>query len=128
MNTLLKAILKELADLAIVGQDVVGKQALAVILGALLQAGTDAPNIVSNIGDFKNELAALLVNPAADADLLAYATSLVSGDSVKAQGIIAAAVKLALDVGLDLDALIKSFAAPAAVTAQATVAPAAATT
>ena len=111
MNVLLKAILKEVSDLVAVGVDIAGKQSLAVIFAALLQSGSDAPNIVANIGDFKAELDALLANPAADADLLAYATSLVSGDGAKAQSLISAAAKLALDLGADISALVAAFKA-----------------
>ncbi len=111
MNVLLKAILKELSDLSALGVDIAGKQAAAVILSALLEAGKDVPGIVSNVGDFKVELDALLSNPAADADLLAYATSVVAGDSVKAMAIVSASAKLALDMASDISALVAAFKA-----------------
>lgn len=113
MNALLKAILKEAADLYSLGEAVLQKKGLAIILPALIQAGTDASGIASNASDLSAELNALLTNPAADADLLAYATGLVGGDNAKAQKIIAASAKLALDVAVDVNGLIQALKTPA---------------
>lgn len=108
MNALLKAILKEISDLFQVGQDVVAKDSFSVILPILIEAGSDAAAVVSNLSDFQNELNALLSNPAADADLLTYAQTLVAGDSAKAQKIISAAAKLAIDLTGDVSALVSA--------------------
>lgn len=109
MNALLKAVLKEAADLFALGEDVIQKKSMALILPSLIQAGTDAAAISGNMSDLQVELNALITNPAADADLLAYATTLVSGESAKAQALVTAAAKLALDVTQDVTALIAAF-------------------
>lgn len=106
--------MKEASDLFALGEDVINKQSLATILPHLIQAGTDVSGITGNISDFQAELAALLANPAADADLLAYAMTLVSGESAKAQALIQASAKLAIDVVLDVNALVAAFKLPSA--------------
>ncbi len=106
MNALLKAILKEGADLFLLGEDVLQKKGYALILPALLQAGTDSLAIIANGGDLHAELSALISNPAADSDLLSYAAGLFGGSDDKAQKVISAAAKLALDVALDVSGLV----------------------
>jgi hypothetical protein len=123
MNVLLKAMLKELADLVAAGKDAAAKN-WGGLLGAVIGAGEDAPAIVSNWADLKPELAALLANPAADADLLAYGMSLLSGESAAVQAVIQASAKLLLDAGEDVVALvaaIKAVQAPAVAPAPAAV-------
>jgi hypothetical protein len=116
MNALLKAILKEAADLFALGEAVIAKKSFAIILPTLIQAGSDASAISGNIGDLQNELKALIFNPSADADLLAYATTLIPGESAKAQALVAAAAKLALDVATDVTNLVAAFNLPSSST------------
>lgn len=120
MNTLLKAVMKEIADLVKVGKDVAAKCGLTVIMGDLFTAGTDVPSIIANIEDFKPELEALISNPSADADLLAYASGLVGGETAKAQAVVGASAKLLLNLGLDIKALVDAIESPAAAPAPAT--------
>lgn len=105
MNILLKAMLKEAFDLLAVGEAAVAKNYTG-LFGALLGAGEDVPAIVSNWADIKPELAALLANPAADADLLTYLTTELGVESAAVQQVVAASAKLLLDVGQDVQALV----------------------
>lgn len=121
MNSLLKALLKETMDLYAAGKAAVGKQWTGVF-SALIQAGEDVPSIVANWPDLKAELEALMSNPAADSDLLAYAIGLVGGESVKAQAVIAASADLLLTGAVKIEALHKALSlqpAPAAAPAPA---------
>lgn len=113
MNSLLKAFLKEVFDLVAVGKDIVGKQYTS-LFGALVQAGEDVPAIVANYADLKPELQALLANPSADADLLAYVAGLVAGDSAKAQAIISASCSLILNAAESGYALFEALKLPSA--------------
>lgn len=105
MNTLLKAALKELMDLVTVGKTAAAKNYTGLFT-ALLGAGEDVPAIVSNWGDLKPELQALVTNPASDADLLVYAAGLVGGESAKAQAVISASATLLLNGARDIEALV----------------------
>lgn len=113
MNDLLKAFLKEAADIAVVGKAAAGKQ-WAGLFSAVVQAGEDVPAIVNNWADLKPELEALMSNPAADADLLAYAMGLVGGESAKAQAVISASADLLLSSVVKVNALIKAIELPSA--------------
>lgn len=108
MNALLKALLKEAADLFVLGEEVLQKKSIFEIFPSLVKAGTDAALIPALLPDLQNELNALLTNPAADADLLAYANSLVTGDA-KAHAIISASAKLVLDLVTDVGGLLAAF-------------------
>lgn len=103
MNVLLKAMLKEVLDLVVVGENAVAKN-YSGLFTALVGAGEDVPAIVANFADLKPELEALLANPAADQDLLAYVEGLVGVG--KGAGIINASAKLLLDLGGDVSALV----------------------
>lgn len=107
MNTLLKAILKEIDDLVQVGQAAVAKNYTSV-LTALIGAGEDVPAIVTNWADMSVELAALAANPAADADLLAYALTLksVAGLDAKAQAMIKDSASLLINLGTGVKQLV----------------------
>jgi hypothetical protein len=108
MNTLLKAVLKEVSDLVAAGVDLASKAGLPKILSDLLVAGEDIPAIlaVASSAELRSELQALVSNPAADADLLADVTALVSGDSAKAQKVIAASATLLLSSATNIAALV----------------------
>lgn len=110
MNTFLKAVIKEAFDAEAIVADVVAK-AWSKLVGDAIAAGTDASAIVASIGSAKTELEALLTNPAADADLLAYVTTLAGGVNEKAQKIIAAASKLTLDNITGIEALVAAIKA-----------------
>ncbi len=117
MNTLLKALLKEVMDLVTAGKAAVGKQ-YAAAFAALVTAGEDVPPIVQNWADLKPELQALLSNPASDADLLAHASSLVGGESPAVAAVVSASADFVLSVGEKGYALYQAIeaakAAPAA--------------
>lgn len=125
MNPLLKAFLKEAIDLVAAGKAAVGKQ-WGALFAALVQAGEDVPPIVANWADLKPELEKLLADPAADADLLAYAVSLVGGESDKAKAVIVASAELVIVGAQKVAALISAIELPSApVAAVAPAAPAA---
>lgn len=98
MNQLLKAVLKEAMDLVALGKAAVAHNWSGVFTAAI-GAGTDVPPIVSAWPDLKPELQALLTNPAADADLLAYAATLVGGESPETAAVVAAAADFLLTTG-----------------------------
>lgn len=98
MNALMKALIKEAYDLEQTGAAALAKGSLAGLLPLLVQDGEDLPAVIANWGDGKAELAALVANPAADADLVAYALSLGWTSDVKAQAVIAACAEGALAV------------------------------
>lgn len=123
LNPLLKAFLKEAIDVIAVGKAAAGKQ-WAALFSAVVQAGEDVPPIVANWADLKPELEKLLADPAADADLLAYAVGLVGGEDAKAQAIIVAAADLVLSGASKVSALIKAIELPAAVPVPEPVVPA----
>lgn len=113
MNPLLKAMLKEVSDVVAIGEAAVAKN-YAAILTAVIGAGEDVPSIISNWADLKPELLALLGNPAADADLLAYAMGLVGGVDAKAKAVITASADLILMSVEKIGALIAALELPAA--------------
>lgn len=116
MNTLLKACLKEVCDLVATGRAIASKAGIATLLPLMVQDGEDVPLIIANWSDLKPELEALLANPASDADLLAYVSTLVAGQGGKAEAIVAASCKLLLDfatvIGPDIAALEAAIKAP----------------
>lgn len=112
MNQLLKAFLKEAADLVQVGKAATSKQ-YSLLFSALFQAGEDIPAIVSGFADLKPEIEKLLSDPAADADLLAYAAGLL-GDDAKGKAIIMASADLILTSALKVEALLKAISMPSA--------------
>lgn len=131
MNALLKAVMKEAADAVKLGKDAVAKNWGQLLVDGV-GAAEDVASIVSNIGDAKAELEALTNDPAASADLLAYAQSLVSGEDAAVQKIVAASAKAVLDAALigvaDVKGVIEAIkavqapavaAAPAAAPAEA---------
>lgn len=111
MNPLLKAFLKEAADIVAAGRAAIGSD-WSKLFGALVQAGEDVPAIISNWADLKPELEALMSNPAADADLLAYATALVTGEGAKAEALIVASADLILTGAQKVEALLKAIQMP----------------
>lgn len=116
MNSLLKAMLKEAMDFVAVGKKAVAKD-WAGLFSSLIGAGSDIPPIVANWSDLHPELQALLKDPASDADLLAYAVSLLGSESAAAQQVIVASADLILAVGQKGYALysaIEAAKAPAA--------------
>jgi hypothetical protein len=96
MNTFLKAVVKEVADLEATGVAIFSKAGLLKLVPLFVKDGEDAVAVFSNASTAKAELQALLTDPAADADLLSYATSVFAGDNAKAQKVIAAASDLLL--------------------------------
>lgn len=115
MNTLLKSVLKEVIDIVAAGKAIAMKD-WAKLLSALIQGVADGPAIIAAWPSWKSELEALLHDPAADADLLAAVMAQIGGEDAKAKAIIQASVKLVLDMGLDIRALVDAcqMAAPAA--------------
>ncbi len=106
MNSFLKAVIKEAFDAEALVADVVAK-AWSKIVSDAISAGSDAAAIAANLSSAKSDLQALISNPAADADLVAYVVSLSAGiGSAKAQAVIAASAKLVLDVIVDGEALV----------------------
>lgn len=106
MNSLFKAVLKEAADLVATGEAVAKKSGFVTLLPLLIGDAQDAPAIVSNWSDLATEATALIANPAADADLLAYATTLMGGSGTKATQIITAAATLVLSTVTNVTALV----------------------
>jgi hypothetical protein len=94
-NVFFKAVLKSVMDLYAVEQAAVAKN-LNALFTALVPVGMDIPTLVSNYTDAKPELQALLADPTADADLLAYAASLVGGQSPQVVAIISTSVDFVL--------------------------------
>lgn len=94
-------------DLVAVGRAAVAKN-WSGLFSALVGAGEDTPPIISNWSDLKPELEALLANPEADADLVAYAASLFSTESASAQEIIKASVDLLLTIASKTATLVKA--------------------
>jgi hypothetical protein len=78
MNSLFKALLKEISDCVKTGEDLFAKNWSAVIADIVI-AGEDVPAIINNWSDIENEAKMLIDNPAADADLVAYAVGLCAG-------------------------------------------------
>jgi DNA uptake protein ComE-like DNA-binding protein len=118
MNQFLKAVIKEAFDAEALVVDVVAK-AWTKLLQDAVTSGMDAVSLAGTVSSAKAELEALLADPSADADLLAYVVGLSAGlGDAKAQAIVAASAKLALDVVVDCEALV------AAVKQQPVVAPA----
>ncbi|MGZ3686666.1 MAG: hypothetical protein ACXWPM_00100 [Bdellovibrionota bacterium] len=116
MNSFLKAIIKEAFDAEAIVVDIVAKS-WAKLLQDSVAAGMDAIALAGVVAQAKSDCEALLANPAADADLLAYVVSLSGGlGDAYAMGIITAAADLALKnvVGVEaLVAAIKNKPAPA---------------
>lgn len=98
MNALMKALLKEAFDLEQTGAKALSKASLAVLLPLLIQDGEDVPAIIANWSDAKAELSALVSNPAADSDLVAYGISLGWSGDAKVQAVISACAQGALAV------------------------------
>jgi len=105
MNILLKAMLKEAMDLVATGEAAVKKN-WAGLFACLVQDGADAPALITNWADLKPEVEKLLVDPSADADLLAYAASLVGGESASAAAVISASADLILTAAIKVEALV----------------------
>jgi hypothetical protein len=111
MNQFLKAVIKEAFDAETLVVDVVQK-AWAKLLGDAVTAGTDAIALAGTVSTAQAELQALISNPAADADLLAYVASLGAGLSdQKAQAIISSLATLVLHVVTDSAAFVAAIKA-----------------
>lgn len=96
MNVFLKACLKEVFDLEQAGAAALSKTAFAGILPLLIQTGEDIPSVIANWATAKAELEALLKDPSADADLIAYGISLGWTSDKKVQLIIGDVAALVL--------------------------------
>lgn len=94
MNSFLKALVQELYDVVQAGGDLVSKQYSALV-SAGVKCGMDLPALVSSVGSAQGDLQALLSNPAADADLLAFVVGLV-GNASQAAAVVSASADLAL--------------------------------
>lgn len=94
MNQELKAIIDLLATLEKAGADALGKKDFSTVtVPDLLPLLTQIPSVVSNFGNLKAEVGALLL-PANQQDLEAYVLSKFTGVSAKAQAIIAGVIAL----------------------------------
>lgn len=105
MNECIKAIVDEAVDVEATVVSVMKKDFIS-LLPEVVKDATDGAAIASHLSTLKAEASALISDPAADADLLAYVSAKFAGDSSKAAKIIPAAAKLALDVVADAEALI----------------------
>lgn len=105
MNECIKSIVDEAFDVKATVQSVLAKDYVS-LLPELVKDAEDGSAVASNISDLKAEAQALVSNPAADADLLAYVTAKCAGDSSKAAKVIPAAAKLAIDMVTDAEAVI----------------------
>ena len=105
MNECIKAIVDEAFDVEASVKDLLAKN-YAGLVADVVKDAEDGSAIASKLSDLKAEAQSLVSDPAADADLLAYVSAKVAGDSSKAAKIIPAAAKLALDVVADAEALI----------------------
>lgn len=102
MNALLKACVDEAFDLAHAGEAALAKDYPTAITN-VIKACEEVPAIVADAPDAKAELEALMKDPAADADLLAYvAGKAVGADAGKLEKIVASAADLALNGVLPL--------------------------
>jgi DNA-binding NarL/FixJ family response regulator len=107
LNAMLKPIVKALVD---------GEKAVAAGIAkdwsALGQAGVavlmDIPALIAGAPQFEADLQALLVDPAADADLLAYVVLSLEGQDEKAKKIIAAAADLLLSTVVKTKVLVEA--------------------
>lgn len=106
MNTFLKACLKEAYDLEQTGAAALSKTAFAGLLPLLIQDGEDLPALIANWADAKVELGALVANPAADADLVAYGLSLGWSSDKKVQAVIADVAALVLSAAEGIAKLV----------------------
>lgn len=106
MNALMKALIKEAYDLEQTGASALSKSSLASLLPLLIQDGEDLPPVIANWADGKAELSALVSNPAADADLIAYGLSLGWTSDVKVQAVISACAQGALSVAQAVAAIV----------------------
>lgn len=106
MNSFLKAVLKEVYDLEQTGAAALSKSSLAGLLPLLIQDGEDLPAVIANWADAKVEFAALIANPAADADLIAYGLSLGWTSDKKVQAVVAACAQAVLHVAEDIAAIL----------------------
>lgn len=88
MNAFLKAALKEAYDLEQIGVSAFTKRELAALVPLLIQVGQDIPALITNWPTAEAELVALVSNPAADADLVAYGIALGWTTDVKVQAVI----------------------------------------
>lgn len=100
MNSFLKALIQEIYDLEQGVEAAVGKQ-WALVVQAAIKCGMDLPALIQNVSSAKPDLEALMSNPVADADLLAFAGGLLK-DQTKAEKAIVLAADLALS-GLQLE-------------------------
>lgn len=98
MNVELKAMLKAVMDVVATGKAIAGKH-WDQLFACLVADGSDVPSIVANWADLKAEAQKLLSDPTADADLLAYAASLVGGESPAVAGVVVASADLFLTGG-----------------------------
>lgn len=98
MNAFLKACLDEAFDLVNVAQELIEKQ-WSTAISNVIKGVSDAGPIAANVGDAKPELQALLTDPAADADVLAYVATKAAASVESPQ--VAAIVKTAADLALN---------------------------
>lgn len=106
MNPLFKAVMQEGYDLFQTGEAIAGKQSFVSLLPLLIKDATDAPAVATNWSDLKTEAQALITNPAADEDLLAFATTLAGGSGSKPAAIVTASATLILSTITNVEALV----------------------
>lgn len=90
MNECIKAIIDEAADVEATVVSVMKKDYTALI-PELVKDAMDGKSVVDHLSSLKAEAQALVSDPAADADLLAYVAAKFAGDSSKAAKVIPAA-------------------------------------
>ena len=93
MNEALKSAIDEAFDIEALVKDAVAKNWTGT-LGDLIKGGTDLPVLIGKASALLPDLQALMANPAADADLLAYVQGKVGGESAAAQKVLVSAVDL----------------------------------
>lgn len=99
MSEELKALLNVIFDAAGAVEAAIQKQPfITVVLPKLESLVIEFPGLISNAGNLKPELEALLANTAgADADFITFVASKFASDSAKTQAIIKAAGQVAID-------------------------------
>lgn len=93
MNESLKAVLDEAFDLEVLVKHAVA-QDWSASFSDLVKAGTDLPALISKVSGVLPELQALLVDPMADSDFVAYVTGKLAGETTKVQAVATAVLDL----------------------------------
>lgn len=107
MNSELKSLINLVFDAEGMVAALIAKENFFTLLPKVFSVLTqDLPSAITNWGDLKNEIAALS-GSAQEADLLAFIQSkfILAIPSEKAQAILAAILKLVMDLAQDVSAL-----------------------